>query len=396
MGGAATATGAGGSAGTGGAAAGGSGNTGGGNPGCGGGAGSGSGGAPAGGTPGVWQNVTPAQLNFTPSAFNNDNFGLQDVLVDPVRPSDLYAFVCHQGVWKSVDYGLTWKKVNTGTNGSAIDAGKPWGSGIDSNRCRDPQTPPTLYTLNGNGQQGFWKSVDGGVSWTRTALPDQASLQYDQDAYSIAVNPYDGKHIIMGFHEAAGLVESTDAGATWIARKPGDGGGSVYPYFVDTGDPATTRTTWLTIGQSGNMWRTTNSGSSWTQVETLQHPHGCSQFFQAGAGVIYAPGTNGTQGNGIYRSADYGVTWSRIAAGNVNSVLGTPTTLYANYAWATGGSLDPQLKTAARNPGTTWSSVPTPSGMTNGTKGAAVTYDGSHYIIVSGNWNAGIWRYVEP
>jgi hypothetical protein len=24
-----------------------------------------------------------------------------------------------------------------------------------------------------------------------------------------------------------------------------------------------------------------------------------------------------------------------------------------------------------------------------------VMFDGSHYIIVSGNWSAGIWRYVE-
>ena len=36
--------------------------------------------------------------------------------------------------------------------------------------------------------------------------------------------------------------------------------------------------------------------------------------------------------------------------------------------------------------------VPT---MTNGAKHAAVTFDGSHYVIVSGNWLGGIWRYVE-
>jgi hypothetical protein len=34
--------------------------------------------------------------------------------------------------------------------------------------------------------------------------------------------------------------------------------------------------------------------------------------------------------------------------------------------------------------------------MTNGPKRAAVTFDGTHSIIVGGNWNAGIWRYVEP
>ncbi len=33
--------------------------------------------------------------------------------------------------------------------------------------------------------------------------------------------------------------------------------------------------------------------------------------------------------------------------------------------------------------------------MTNGAKRTAVAFDGSHYVIVSGNWNAGLWRYVE-
>jgi hypothetical protein len=351
----------------------------------------------AAGTPGVWQNVSPAGLTFVPSLWSNDNFGLQDILTDPVRPSDLYAFVCHQGVWKSTDYGSTWNKVNTGNNGSVIDSGKPWGSGIDTNKCRDPNTPPTLYTLNGNGQMGFWKSTDGGVNWTRTALPDQAALQYDQDAYSISVDPYDGKHIIMGFHEMAGLVESTDGGASFQGRTPGDQGMSVYPNFIDTGDPATTRKTWLTIGQTGTMQLTQDGAASWRQVETLTHPHGNSQIFQAGGGVIYVGGVGGTQGDGIYRSQDFGSTWTKVSSGAESDVVGTATMLYAAYAWAYGpGGVDPALKTSLRSSGTSWTSVATPSGMTNGWKGAAVTHDGSHYVIVTGNWNSGIWRYIEP
>ena len=92
--------------------------------------------------------------------FNNDNYGAQDVLMNPARPSDLYAFFCHQGVFKSADYGLTWKKVNTGENGSAIDSGKPWGSAIDTDRRRDSNTPPTLYATGSQGS--FWRSTDGG------------------------------------------------------------------------------------------------------------------------------------------------------------------------------------------------------------------------------------------
>jgi hypothetical protein len=33
--------------------------------------------------------------------------------------------------------------------------------------------------------------------------------------------------------------------------------------------------------------------------------------------------------------------------------------------------------------------------ITPGAKRAAVTFDGANYVIVSGNWLGGIWRYVE-
>jgi len=34
--------------------------------------------------------------------------------------------------------------------------------------------------------------------------------------------------------------------------------------------------------------------------------------------------------------------------------------------------------------------------MSQGPAQAAVTSDGIHRIVVTANWNAGIWRYVEP
>jgi hypothetical protein len=40
---------------------------------------------------------------------------------------------------------------------------------------------------------------------------------------------------------------------------------------------------------------------------------------------------------------------------------------------------------------TTW-----PINISEGPKRAAVTFDGTHYIIITGNWWAGLWRCVEP
>jgi hypothetical protein len=351
-------------------------------------------GGPSGGVVDRWADVTPAGISLTQTDFNRDNYGAQDVLVDPARPADLYAFICHQGVWKSTDYGQRWTRVNLGPGGAMIDSGKPWGEGIDSNRCRDPGTPPTLYSAGSQG--GFWRSTDGGVSWTRFALPEDGKLR-PQDGYDVDVDPYDGKHLLLGFHEQSGLAESADGGQTWrsVTLPAGmNAGASWYPFFIDTGDPATTRRTWLMISQmtSGAVgtWRSVDGGAAWKKVESNEHPHGGSQIFQH-QGVVYMAGVYGTQGWGVYRSTDQGASWTHVGiSGSQATVYGTPRNVYVQPA-----PFGNQASAArAPQPGTSW--TPWPLGMSDGPKRVAVTHDGAHYILVGGNWLAGFWRYVEP
>jgi hypothetical protein len=351
-------------------------------------------GNPSGGTVGMWADVTPAGINLTSGAYSNDNFGAQDVLVDPARPSDLYSFFCHQGVYKSTDYGQTWTKVNTGTNGAKIDSGKPWGEGIDSNRCRDPNTPPTLYSAGSQGQ--FWRSNDGGVSWTAHDLPNDGKPR-PQDVYDVDVDPYDGKHLIVGFHEESGLAESTDGGDTWKAVPLAAGmsaGVSWYPTFIDTGDPTTTRGTWLNVAQmtGGNVgtWRTIDAGKTWNQVDKNEHAHGGSQLFQY-QGTVYIAGVYSALGWGVLRSTDHGATWTHVGSGGSQGIVYGTT----KYVYAQAAPFGDQSQTErAPQPGTTWSNWPLT--MKDGPKRAAVTNDGTHFIVVGGNWMAGVWRYVEP
>ena len=131
----------------------------------------------------TWTDVTPTGIDLDATAFNNDNFGVQDVVADPARPSDLYAFTCFQGVWKSVDFGQTWTKINTGTNGSSLDNGKLWTAAIDPDAQRDPSSPPTLWTATGDNAAGVWKSSDGGVSWTAYAVNNTTAAQASNNAY---------------------------------------------------------------------------------------------------------------------------------------------------------------------------------------------------------------------
>jgi hypothetical protein len=344
--------------------------------------------------PGEWVNVTPSDISLDANNPPN-NYAVQDVVVDPARPSDLYAFVCYQGVWRSQDFGQTWKKVSE--KSSVLETGRPWSAGVDTNAARDPNTAPALYTFNGYGSVGgFFRSNDFGVHWQRFALPEATG----QDGYSVNVDPYDGKHLLVGFHEAPGLVESTDGGETWKGiQVPAQSGSSIYAYFIDTGDAATTRKTWIVVAQAnaqGNgTSRTEDGGATWTKVDGIEHGHGTSQTYQPKAGTIYLPGVYGHEGNGIYRSRDFGKTWHVVNTTANTTVIGTPSYLYSNTAqgWDPGYAL--QMR-ASVSDDATWKATTDPPTMTDGSKRLVTTFDGTHYIVVGGNWHAGIWRYVEP
>ena len=180
-------------------------------------------------------------------------------------------------------------------------------------------------------------------------------------------------------------------------------GGSAAFVFIDTGAAATTRNTWLYSPQgTGGMigtWRTTNGGTSWKQVDKNEKEHWYLQIFQPDTnGVVYMAGIYSMLGYGVLRSTDYRQTWAHVGkAMNENIVFGTSKHIYAMDAYT---SMNGQVGDA---PGTgTWRAMATPwsgtspSGAIAGTVQAAVTNDGTHNIIVTANWNGGLWRYIEP
>jgi hypothetical protein len=340
--------------------------------------------------PGVWINVTPTDIGLALG-----DFGIQTMVGDPVRPSDFY-FTSSEtpGVFKSTDYGMSWSKISSHPTS--------YGCAGDPDPTRDPATPITLWCAAGYGY-GMARSTDGGVSWTNHETNNQDAEDFGNDPYAVDVDPYDSRHLLAGFHGYPGLSESTDGGVTWSdVEIPSAAGTSLYPYFIDTGDAGTTRTTWMTHsqwGDDGGLWRTTN-GTTWTRVTSLQHGHGNSQIFQAGNGVIYAAGLDGEDGHGIYRSTDYGASWTLVNDGTVqNGVFGTANYVYADYGWANADGQDQTVQRAPRATGTTgtWENYAPDAMLVNGS-GHAVTSRNpatGGWVIVIGAWTGGIYRYEE-
>lgn len=348
---------------------------------------------------GTWTNVTPSGVDLA-NALDCGNFGVESIAVDSANPSNYYFLAYCQGIWKSTDYGQTWSGPINSASPAHDCAGwitvAPAGSG----------RTPILYESCIRGATGFWKSTDGGVTWTQSALTPLPSNR--QDVYPAAVDPYNANHILLPGHEQNYLLQSTDGGSTWTSVTMASGmlesSGSGFIFFIDTGNSGTTASTWLWIAQASGgtygTWRTTNGGAAWTRVDSNEHPHGAAQIYQPDtSGVVFMAGVYSALGWGALRSNDYGATWSHVGnAANASVVAGTTQDVYAMYGWSVGigGTVAPSLE-VARQPGTgTWTAPATPVGMTQGPSKIAVSNDGTHNILVGAMDAAGVWRYVEP
>jgi photosystem II stability/assembly factor-like uncharacterized protein len=330
--------------------------------------------------PGVWVNVTPSGMNPADLRPAKDSFGPGSIVGDPARPSDLYVGGSKSGLWKSTDYGNTWTRINT----QIPDV--PRGLVI----AVAGTTPATVWSV---GYNNIFKSVDGGVTFKETKLT--VSL------YSLQVDPNDFNHLISGLHEADGVYESIDGGASWQkVTGPGfpSGGVSWYPFFIKS-TPEVTRRTWFAIAQGGaTPALTSDRGATWTTpagLRGLQHPHGNAQIHQAGS-TLFVGGLAGP-GQGIYRSTDLGVNWSRVDGQMPQAMIwGTAKNVYAMYAWACSNcNLGTNFLTAPL-PGDTWSKGTAPPALVIGPNSLVVTNDGNHNVFVGLMWDQGLWRYVEP
>jgi len=323
---------------------------------------------------GTWTNVTPAAISLT----GNDNYGIQDVLVDPRHQNVLYAFTCRFGVWQSEDYGQTWKKVSGAD--SPLEKGKTWGEAM---------APDGSYMLaTSSDSRRVFRSTDGGVTW-------QASVETTVWPYDVDIDPDNVNHAITTGHGENHLIESMDGGRTWDDQGPmGNTTGSSYINFL-----LDSNTVLAVSGDNpkAGAWRGVKADGkwTWTRVSDQEHDHGSHQLFiDRQRKIIYNPGA--APGLGIQKSVDNGLTWASVAHDAADSIVATPTRFYAARSFPVQSRYDPYLRHAPRDQDTAWVHDPTPPGMENGPKRMAVTFDGHNYIIVSGNWCGGLWRYVEP
>ncbi|HEV8244784.1 MAG TPA: hypothetical protein VGP93_03415, partial [Polyangiaceae bacterium] len=241
---------------------------------------------------------------------------MQAIGLDPSTDGTLFLGTCNMGVWKTTDCGSSWNRINTGTNGDVID------QGAQTTMVVDPIDNKVIYTNSFYGQNGAFKSSDGGVNWQQFWPPADPELsnvvEYNFVSF-VVMDPWDHDHLLVAFHascaaphSAACIGETKDGGESWhfIDGDPSwKGGEGQAVYFLDNSQ------TLLFGSESNGLWRTTNGGEAWQAIVGSQVSHGLGQLHRASNGTFYVG-----VADGIQRSAD-GSEWALIP----NSGHGIPT-----------------------------------------------------------------------
>jgi hypothetical protein len=354
------------------------------------------------GTVGVWEDVTPPDANVA-----STGNGAEMILVDPARPSDVYVGINTRGIWKSTDYGLTWTKANTGTNGDKVGGGGfPYGA-IELDPCRNPATPPAIYVTQLFGSGGIWKSTDGAVSWTNVwdkniYAPDgvtNISSDVGGDIHSVhIVAPSQKDHLIVSLHGYSGsggnngVFETIDGGGKWIVHKSATFSFQPHNDVLFPIDAVTWMVTPGTVSSRLDMFRTTDGARNWTGLGEAPARAIGRSFTKAGS-TIYA----GTDYNSnVVKSTDQGASWTKLpnSGGQISWVVTTATKVYASGGY----SIEPTIRHALLTNDATWVTDLPSSGKSANANGhdAKVTFDGTHYIIIAAQHVAGVKRYIEP
>ncbi|HYJ08492.1 MAG TPA: hypothetical protein VEX18_05770 [Polyangiaceae bacterium] len=287
------------------------------------------------------------------------------------------------GVFRSEDGGATWKQL--------VKLDSPGRIRVDS---RDSKNMYVVDGVNG-GTMGFWRTTDGGKTWEMPAGFIEASGRPEvqqRDAYDVAVNPEDFRHVLVTFHNpwagwdrAAGVLESPDGGDTWVVHAPEPSWAGAYGYGVfflsnpelGLGDSQT----WLFGSQGDGYWKTKDGGETWTQVSKSSMTHGGAQLYYTKQGTIYL-----SSDDGVLKSADNGDTFTLITvpisgAAHLLSVFGDGTNLYA-------GGYGTPVYTATEQADTEWTEVSDQTFMAGPYE---MTYDPKNAILYSANASAGLW-----
>jgi len=227
------------------------------------------------------------------------------VAFDPMDSDVIWAGSAGGGLWRSGDFGQTWRQMG-GDHLPSL-----WIGAI----AVDPNHPKVVYLGTGEanvtvygygGYGGLLKTADGGQTFTRIPLPEPAF-------YRILVSPADSNLVLTAAR--GGLYRSADAGGHFAKVLPGR--------ITDLAQDPKRPSRFLAVCEAptfsdtnAGLYESLDAGLTWHRLGT-----GLPSPFQWGrAAVAFAPAPSRTlylalaartpEGPTLFRSLDDGATWT--------------------------------------------------------------------------------------
>ena len=184
----------------------------------------------------------------------------------------------------------------------------------------NPTNTNIIYVGSASG--GLWKTTDGGSSWN-PLTDDLPSLAVG----SVVLDPSNSNVVYIGTGEGsynidavygAGILKSTDAGATWITTGMSWTQSQSRAINEIVIHPTNSQILWCATNiwsGGGGVYKSTNGGGSWTRYlsgdakDLIIHPDSADVLY-AGIGYPF-----GGSSNGVYKSTDGGLTWTLRSTG---------------------------------------------------------------------------------
>ncbi|MFQ6002738.1 MAG: FlgD immunoglobulin-like domain containing protein [Candidatus Zixiibacteriota bacterium] len=162
-------------------------------------------------------------------------FGVNLITFDVESPTTIYAMIGGSGLNKSVDSGITWFPILSGSTGQMIRS-----------FTIDPVSSKVLYA--GTADRGIFKSIDAGTTWAAINEGFPANLHYLR-VQSIVIDPTNPDIIYAGTGRE-GIFKSEDAGLSWAKIDP-----EIPNRHVNTLVLAQDRDKTLYAGTENGVWR---------------------------------------------------------------------------------------------------------------------------------------------
>ena len=254
---------------------------------------------------------TDGGANWNNDTFGFKDFSVQDLAINPVQPSILYA-ATSRGVFKSTNSGRTWSASNNGLLSGSI-----------SRVVIDPATPSRIYAVAlgaDSATRGVYRSVDNGNNWTRTSN----GISSNNTILGLAIDPVNPAILYAGLF-GRGIYKSTNGADSWtLVGNPTVGNSN----FIAV-DPFNHDTIYATdfASEVGGIFKSLDAGITWARI-------GFNQLGADGTFVAVSPLTPGliyaTTDTGLFKSIDGGTNWTRlrIQAGKVVFDPVNPSTVY--------------------------------------------------------------------